>query len=145
MTELKTVIDNDAPEGRQCLLERRIQVAFADAAASLLRFICCEPDDGIIDKLSDFVDLYVSSMDESTDPKGLAIRIPSMKRKGIDKIINTLLRGALLMSAARLQIHATMPNGEIGDSYRKFPSYEKALDELSRGVDMLNDYIARHE
>lgn len=130
------VVDNDNPEGRQRQLEEQVRAGFAKAVAATLEFICGgEPKMDLVIAWQEFAELHESAIKSSIDPKGIAIRIPELNRDptSADHEINTLIRGALRVTAARL-IHA----GKVDND-----EYRAANKEFNEGLMLMNAKLRR--
>src|SRR5882757_1926612 len=107
----KLIIDNTSPKARQLQLEAKVQVAFAKVAGSMLYALSGKQKYDLIKEMKEFVAVYDAAEQESTDPKGVTIRMPKLDRGKVDKDehINAVLRGALRMVAAMLDMNAKIP------------------------------------
>jgi hypothetical protein len=137
---IKKVIDNTTRDGRQRQLEAQVQVAFANTAGSILHFLAGTQSDSIVERMREFVTLHDAAEKESIDPNGIVIRAPAFEGSEEDEPINTVLRGALHMVAAMLQIHAKDPGPKSPANYSgDDPDYDRALEEISLGVMMVTE------
>ena len=130
---IKLVSETPVEQVRQVKLEDDVQTAFARAAAAMLEFICSGKGEfdgkSVPTLMQEFIDEHAAAEAASIDPKGIAIKMPSMvpaapSETDPDKDINTVLRGSLRMVAARLIHRGATDNAE----------YERALEECSCGV-----------
>ncbi|RTM15376.1 MAG: hypothetical protein EKK33_02090 [Bradyrhizobiaceae bacterium] len=98
----------------------------------------------MIDAMQEFIEIHGTAAQESIDPKGIAIRVPKLSGGADnhdDEHINAILRGSLSMVAAMLRINATVPVDSRGGekpSEVERSDYNKALEEIARGVKLLN-------
>jgi hypothetical protein len=139
---IKLVSETPVEQVRQVRLEDDIQTAFAKAAAAMLEFICSGNGerDGqtMVELMADFVGKHRHAEPQSIDPQGIAIRMPRTKEAPAgeddpDALVNTILRGALRMVAARLVHRGATDN----------VAYQAALDELARGVTAAAEELRR--
>ena len=134
-------IVSETPEAlvRQRRLEEQVRVSFAGVAANTLEFLAGgQPRADIVDAMREFVAIHDAAEQETTDPKGVPIRIPALGPKqeatpDPDKAINTVLRGALRMVAALLLHNAKTDNED----------YDRANREFAEGFTLLDQKIAR--
>ena len=139
----RIVVDNTSPEARQRQLEARVQVAFAKAASGVLTFLAGkQADDSLIEAMQMFISVHEAARAESTDPKGIAIRVPMLVRRkdGEDEHINAILRGSLRMVAAMLEMNAKVPlenrgGKEVTASEKR--AYKKAQKEIAEGIALM--------
>lgn len=143
----RIVVDNTSPAARQRQLEARVQVAFAKAASGVLIFLAGkQTEDGLIETMQEFIAVHETARTESTDPKGIAIRVPKLDRRkdGEDEHINAILRGSLRMVAAMLEINANVPlenrgGKEVMTGEKR--AYKKALKEIADGIALMQARI----
>jgi hypothetical protein len=138
----KIVVDNTSPDARQRQLEAEVQVAFAKAASSVLTFLAGKAEGNMVKAMQEFIAVHEAAGQESTDPKGIAIRVPKLERgKGNEENehINAILRGSLNMVAAMLKMNAQIPldnrGGEDPTEADKH-DYDKALQEIGEGIEL---------
>jgi hypothetical protein len=139
----KIVVDNTTPEGRQRQLEAQVQVAWANVASSVLNFLVGREADPIA-AMKEFVAVHDAAEQESTDPKGIAIRGAELGQttKGHpDEIIDTVLTGSLSMVAAMLQAVARQPGREPKGAYADDEAYVAAQEQIVRGIMMMEKKI----
>src|SRR5882757_5160743 len=108
----KVVVDNTSPDARQRQLEAQVQVAFAKAASGVLSFLAGKAEENMIEAMQEFIAVYEAAAQESSDPKGIAIRIPNIERSEDNEEnehVNAILRGSLNMVAAMLKMKAQIP------------------------------------
>ena len=96
----------------------------------------------LIKDIKEFVVVYDAAKEKSSDPKGIAIRMPKLNRGKADKDehINAVLRGALRMVAAMLDTNAKIPTDNRGGktpTKAEMKAYYRALDEIVEGVILL--------
>ncbi|SHN73332.1 hypothetical protein [Bradyrhizobium erythrophlei] len=100
------------------------------------------PKSDLVEDMKEFVAVYDAAEKESSDPKGVAIRMLKLERgkDDIDEPINSVLRGALRMVAAMLDLNAKIPIENRGDQQPtkyEMKAYNKARDEIAEGVILL--------
>lgn len=143
----RIVVDNTSPAARQRQLEARVQVAFAKAASGVLIFLAGkQTEDGLIETMQEFIAVHETARTESTDPKGIAIRVPKLDRRkdGEDEHINAILRGSLRMVAAMLEVNANVPLENRGGKEvmaGEKRAYKKALKEIADGIALMQARI----
>ena len=140
---IKIIVDNTSPEARQRQLEAQVQVAFANAASSVLTFLAGKADGDIIKAMREFIAVHEAAEQESIDPKGIAIRTPNIERckdNEEDEPINAILRGSLNMVVAMLKMKARIPitsqGGEDPTKTYNSDDYDKALKEIAEGIEL---------
>lgn len=144
----KVVVDNTSPDARQRQLEAQVQVAFAKAASSVLTFLAGKAEGNMTEAMQEFIAVHEAAAQESSDPKGIAIRIPNIERSEDNEEnehINAILRGSLNMVVAMLKMKARIPITSQGDEDDPTGSddYNKALQELAEGVELQLEARAR--
>ena len=144
----KLIIDNSAPKARQRQLEAKVQVAFAKVAGSMLYALSGKQGSDLIKEMKEFVAVYEAAEEESTDPKGIAIRMPKLNRGKVDgdEHINAVLRGSLRMVAAMLDMNAKIPLDNRGGSEPtkvEMKAYLGARDEIAKGIMLLQKRARR--
>jgi hypothetical protein len=102
------------------------------------------PKSDLIEDMREFVAVYEAAEGQSADPKGIVIRMPKLDRgkDDRDEPINALLRGALRMVAATLDISAKIPvdnRGGQSPTKAEMKAYNKARDEIAAGVVLLQE------
>lgn len=141
----RIVVDNSSPEARQRQLEAQEQVAFAKVASSLLIFLAGKSTErSLIKAMREFIAVHESARTESTDPKGIAIRVPRFDQydNGEDEHINAILGGSLRMVAAMLESNAKVPVDDRGGqkpTKAEKRDYDKALKEIAEGIALMQD------
>lgn len=143
----RIVVDNTSSAARQRQLEAQVQVAFAKAASGLLIFLAGkQTEHGLIEAMQEFIAVHETARTESTDPKGIAIRVPKLDRRkdGEDEHINAILRGSLRMVAAMLEMNAKVPLENRGGQEvmaGEKRAYKKALKEIADGIALMQARI----
>jgi hypothetical protein len=143
----KVVVDNTSPDARQRQLEAQVQVAFAKAASSVLTFLVGKAEGNMVEAMQEFITVHEAAAQESSDPKGIAIRIPNIERSEDNEEnehVNAILRGSLNMVAAMLTMKARIPiTSLVGEDPTESDDYNKALQELAEGVELQLEARAR--
>jgi hypothetical protein len=141
----KIIVDNTTPEGRQRQLEAQVQVAWAEVASSVLNFLIGREASPVA-AMKEFVAVHDAAEQESTDPKGIAIRGPELGQttKGHeDEMIDTILTGSLSMVAAMLQVGARQPVNEPKGAYTDDEAYVAAQEQIVRGIMMMEKTLRK--
>jgi hypothetical protein len=139
----KLVIDNSSREARQRQLEAKVQVSFARVAGSMLHALTGKrPKSDLVEDMRAFVAVYDAAEEARDDSKSTVIRMPKLDRgkSDRDEPINAVLRGALQMVAAMLDISAKNPvdnRGGQSPTNAEMKAYNKARDEIAAGVILL--------
>jgi len=143
----KLIVDNSSREARQSQLEAKVQIAFAAVAGSMLHALSGkQPKSDLVKDMREFVAVYDAAEEKSGDPKGVMIRMPKLNRGKVDpdEPVNAVLRGALRMFAAMLDINAKIPidnRGGQSPTKAEMKAYNKARDEIAAGVVLLQKRI----
>jgi hypothetical protein len=139
----KIVVDNSTPGGRQRQLEAQVQVAWANAASSVLNFLIGREADPV-EAMKTFIAVHDAAEQESIDPNGIGIRGPDIggATKGHpDEVIDTVLAGSLSMAAAMLQADARQPVPEPQGAYSDDAAYLTAQKQILHGFTMMQKEI----
>jgi len=125
----KKDIELVSQQSAQAVREAKVRVAFANMAATLLRFLASSSNLDIITPMIEFLEIHEAMETESEDPKGIAIRFPDISPvpDGPDEALNTLIRGVLRQFAAFVE-----------DQHQKGEAYEAGRAELVRGLFAMN-------
>jgi hypothetical protein len=96
--------------------------------------------------MREFIAIHETARTESTDPKGIAIRVPKLEpyNNGEDEHINAILRGSLRMVAAMLESNAKVPLDNRGGrkaTKAEKRDYNKALQEIADGITLMQERI----
>jgi len=96
-----------------------------------------------VEAMREFVGLYDAVEKRTIDPRGVAIRMPSLDRgkNDPDLCTNMIVRGSLRMVAARLEEGAANPGEYPGAP--KGPAYEAARQEVVRGLVLMQERASK--
>jgi hypothetical protein len=136
---------NISMELRQRELEARVQIGWAKVACSVLRSMANGAIDGNpVEAMREFVGLYDVAEKASSDPRGVAIRMPLLDRGVSDRDVHTnmIVRGSLRMVVARLEQGAANP-GECPGAPTG-PAYDGARLEVVRGLMLMLERSGRN-
>jgi hypothetical protein len=131
-------------ENRQRELEARVQIAWANAACNVLRSMADRGVDGNpVEAMREFVEIYDAAVKATTDPRGVAIRMPMLDRGKDDPDLHTnmIVRGSLRMVAARLEHGAANPGEHPGRPTGS--AYDAARREVVHGLMLMQASQAR--